>query len=271
MFNAKIGYHGSTWGRDGLLKAVEEISEIGYRGFETLGEFYNIYDNYKGRINDFKEILAKHGLQLASFYCEGVKERGKIQEGIKRMVDIANFLKENGSDIIIMACGHGYPYENFKEMVETVEEVAKRCSDIGMKVCCHPHLDTMVETREEISMLMDSTKHIYMCADTAHLLAGGSDPVEVISTYIDRVKYLHFKDFNPEKEKDLARYSESNGMLAIFSELGNGKVNFPRILDVLKEGNYDGWLMVELDSSTRPPKESAMISKQYLEELGIKI
>jgi sugar phosphate isomerase/epimerase len=59
----------------------------------------------------------------------------------------------------------------------------------------------------------------------------------------------------------------------IFFELGKGGVDFSAITAHLDRIGWKGWLTVELDSSPfRPPKESARISRQYLEKtLGLTV
>jgi inosose dehydratase len=59
----------------------------------------------------------------------------------------------------------------------------------------------------------------------------------------------------------------------IFFPLGLGGVDFPAIKAHLDKIGWQGWLTVELDSSpSRPPKESARISRDYIEKtLKIKV
>ena len=58
----------------------------------------------------------------------------------------------------------------------------------------------------------------------------------------------------------------------IFFELGKGGVDFPAIVNILRQNSYQGWITVELDSTLRTPKESARISKNYLEKtLGLRV
>ena len=60
-----------------------------------------------------------------------------------------------------------------------------------------------------------------------------------------------------------------------FVELGRGKVDLPEVIGALHRANFRGWAVVELDSvpdKSRTPKESATISKKYLEErLGLSL
>jgi sugar phosphate isomerase/epimerase len=53
----------------------------------------------------------------------------------------------------------------------------------------------------------------------------------------------------------------------LFFELGShGGVDFPGLIAYLNEIEWKGWLTVELDSSPyRPPKDSAILSRRYLE------
>ena len=57
----------------------------------------------------------------------------------------------------------------------------------------------------------------------------------------------------------------------VFSELGKGMVDFPAVLDALREVGYDRWVVVEQDlfPGTGTPKESAIRNRAYLRQLGI--
>jgi inosose dehydratase len=54
-----------------------------------------------------------------------------------------------------------------------------------------------------------------------------------------------------------------------FAEIGQGRVDFPGLMDVLRGSGYDGWLAVEQDISYRSRYESALMSRQYLRGLGV--
>jgi inosose dehydratase len=61
-----------------------------------------------------------------------------------------------------------------------------------------------------------------------------------------------------------------------FTELGTGRVDFPAIFDALAGIHFRGWGIVELDGerpgADRTPKESASISKDYLEQkVGVRV
>lgn len=88
---------------------------------------------------------------------------------------------------------------------------------------------------------------INLCPDTAHIEAGGGDPVEVMRKYIDRIKYVHLKDYQKGE----------------FLPLGEGHQDFEDMIKVLEDAHYDGWITIELDSY-QDPKVGAEISRKYL-------
>jgi inosose dehydratase len=59
-----------------------------------------------------------------------------------------------------------------------------------------------------------------------------------------------------------------------FCEIGRGVVDFPAVTASLRESQFQGWVIVELDSFEPPaggPAESARINKDALQALGFKI
>jgi inosose dehydratase len=50
----------------------------------------------------------------------------------------------------------------------------------------------------------------------------------------------------------------------LFTELGAGRLDLIGVLTALNEHGYQGWLMVEQDSSWGPPSEAAAIGRRVL-------
>ncbi|HLZ09235.1 MAG TPA: hypothetical protein VKT80_11640, partial [Chloroflexota bacterium] len=57
-----------------------------------------------------------------------------------------------------------------------------------------------------------------------------------------------------------------------YAEIGQGTIDLKPLLPILDRVNYSGWLMAELDQSSRTGRESAALAKRYLvETLGLKV
>ena len=118
----------------------------------------------------------------------------------------------------------------------------------GLTPSFHPHLGTCAQTPEQIARVFDLTS-IGFCPDTAHLDAAGGDSAELIRVYGDRIPYVHLKDYAAGE----------------FLPLGEGELDFDRILSSLEEIGYDGWITVELDAYAGSKQEAARNSRIFLE------
>jgi inosose dehydratase len=132
----------------------------------------------------------------------------------------------------------------------------------------HPHLDTFVETREQLDQLMEQldTKLCGLCIDPAHLVLTDSDPVAIVRDYADAVRYVHYKDTKrPADPSPPARY-------AAFCELGAGEVDLVGLTNQLLAIEYDGLVVIELDRSSRGAEESVEESIAYVQDvLGLQL
>lgn len=250
----KIACHTITWERYKFKEAVKSISELGYQGIETFG-----FQRFYGREAEFKTLLDQYGLELsAAYYGGSLVDRDQIPLETQKIRLILEFLQEIGAGHIVVGAGRmraqGSREDNYVLLAEGLNKIGEEASRFGVKLCYHPHVGTLVENREQIENICQSTDPnlVSLAPDTAHLALAGCDPVEIFKTYIDRIKYIHFKDL-------------CNGS---FVELGQGTIDFPGIRQVLAEHQYSGWITVELDTTERSPRESAEISRDYLRKVG---
>ncbi len=169
----------------------------------------------------------------------------------------------------------GTTEEDLKHMAVAAGELGRRISDEGLKFAIHAHMWNQFENRREIDFMMRNTdpKHVWFVLDTGHITLAGIDPVELARTLGHRIVEFHLKDIKPEHRGGAKRHLERPGMMKDppFLPLGAGGVDYPALKAHLDKIAWEGWLTVELDSSPfRPPKESARISKEYIERtLGL--
>jgi inosose dehydratase len=134
-------------------------------------------------------------------------------------------------------------------------------------------MGSMGERPEEIRAILAASdpRYVKFQLDTAHYQQGGGDPAQAARDYADRLLFLHLKDLEAPVPGDSGNPARSYR----FVELGRGKVDFRRVFAALRDINFSGWGIVELDSVPDPirsPRDSAMICKNYLEdELGFRI
>ena len=112
--------------------------------------------------------------------------------------------------------------------------------------------------------------------DTGHITMAGMDPMALAKKLGNRIIEYHLKDTRKEDRggtKTVPLPSRDMMNDPYFYPLSEGGVDFPAIVAYLKSIGWRGHLNVELDTSPwRPPKESARISRDYIEKvLQIKV
>ncbi len=269
MGNIRLAVHAITWGNAGLHQAVEDISSLGFRGIET---FDRVVKDYEGREDQFDALLNEHGLRLVSLYGGGnMHIPAQREEVIARNERLARFLGQRGAVPLTLGPGPRSPggttAEELREMATTMNEIGRRTQEYGVLACCHPHWNTTIQERDEIDRIFDlvDPRFVFMNADPAHMAKAGYDPVQVFRDYSSIIKYAHLKDYRRPEVEQQAQGSGGTAIIPDFVEFGLGTIDLPALIDVLKSSNYDGWVTVELDQSTRGPRESLRINKEYLE------
>jgi sugar phosphate isomerase/epimerase len=66
---------------------------------------------------------------------------------------------------------------------------------------------------------------------------------------------VHFKDLGPDRR---------------FTELGTGIVDFPACWATLREADFSGWIVVDLDYTSLDPVSSCRMNMAYLRALGVR-
>jgi sugar phosphate isomerase/epimerase len=263
------------WEKDVFL-SFREAREAGYHYVES---FINYFTDYLGRPDDLKKKMDEIGVHFVTISNGGPLEmafedparRQKLLDDHMRLV---RFIKLLGCDHLkVNTHGRrpdGTTGEDLKQMAITLNELGKRIVAEGLAFAVHPHMWTQLENRREIDTIAETTdpRYVHFVLDTGHITIAGMDPVELARVYSSRIIEFHLKDVAPENRGGARQRRERNDAMKdpIFFELGKGGVDFPGLKAVLDKAGWRGWLTVELDSSpSRPPKESARISREYIE------
>lgn len=251
----RLGHVTHTWGDQDLEKILKEITQIGYEGVEVFD--YDL-EPYYNQSSKFEALLGRYNLELTSVYVEVpfIKEE-KIDEEMKKALKAAEFMLSFGTKHMIAGPGPmpegGLKKEKYKLMADSLNKLGKQCLKKGVNICFHPHVGGTVENREQIGLIFELTNpnYVFFVPDTGHLAKGGSDPCEVVRTYLDRIRFVHLKDM-----KD-----------STFVELGRGDIDNKGVMEIIKETGYSGWVLPEIPVREGTPAESAIVSYDFLKAL----
>jgi len=157
------------------------------------------------------------------------------------------------------------------EMFGIIDDI---CEEHGLEQVLHPHVQTLVETKDDISRVLDSCD-VHFCLDTGHMAFGGQDPVEFAKDAMDRVGHVHLKDIRLDMVEPVLRREVSlmaATQAGIFTPLGQGDVDIMGVVHTLENAGYQGWYVIEQDTAItdglpeegQGPVHQVTTSMQYL-------
>ncbi|EOD78609.1 Inosose dehydratase [Grimontia indica] len=264
----ELGINPLTWTNDDLPSLGAEtplevcLSEgrlAGFTGFE-LGNKFPRKPDVLG------PILAKHDLKLVSGWYSGELLSRSVEQEIEAMQSHLNLLKTLGAKVMVFAevtgCVHGnqnmpverrpaFPEHRWREYGQKLTELAKYTQSHGVQIAYHHHMGTVIESEADVDRLMAETgPEVGLLLDTGHLHFAGGDPIAVAKRHTDRINHVHCKDIRQSVLDDAknCRLSFLDAVLnGVFTVPGDGCIDYAAVMDVLKQADYSGWLVVEAE------------------------
>jgi inosose dehydratase len=275
-----------------FARVLDEIAAAGYEGTE-LGP----YGYLPTEPDALRRELTSRRLGLgSSFVPLPLEDAAARPRSVEAALRVGRLLATQGVDEVIIADDEdparaaragripadgsaGWTDAQWREAVETLHAAARALRDeLGLRVVVHHHAGTFLETPAEVDRLLAETdpELVNLLLDTGHATYGGDDAVDVVRRHGRRVRYVHLKDVRTDQLAEVRR-SEVPMAAAwargVFCPLGDGLVDFPRVVEALRSGGYSGWLIVEQDvvpdanGRLHPePAQSARQSRKYLRE-----
>ncbi|MGW5158618.1 TIM barrel protein [Nonomuraea wenchangensis] len=164
---------------------------------------------------------------------------------------------EEGTVVVLAAATGQDGYDTRPELDETgwrtllgnLDAIAAEAAREGRVVTLHPHVGTMVESRQEVDRVLGGSS-VALCLDTGHLLIGGTDPLDVVDRAPGRIAHVHLKDVDAAlaarvRSRELS-YTQAV-RAGIYRRLGLGDVDVKGIVAGLTAAGYDGWYVMEQD------------------------
>lgn len=286
-----LGINPLTWTNDDLPSlgadtpletCLSEGKEAGFEGFE-LG---NKFPREAGILGP---ILHKHDLKLVSGWYSGRLLERSVEQEIEAVQPHLTLLRELGAKVLVFAevshCIHGeqqtpvhlrprFPAERWEEYGDKLSEFARYTQQQGVQIAYHHHMGTVIESAEDVDNLMLHTgPEVGLLLDTGHLTFAGADPLAVAERWRSRINHVHCKDVRAAVLADVKNRKTSfldavlNG---VFTVPGDGCVNYPPIMALLKKQGYQGWLVVEAeqDPAVAHPLTYARLGYNNLSQLA---
>ena len=272
-----------------LDQCLDETAEIGFDGIEKGHKFPQ-------EPAALKAVLEPRKLRYVSGWHSLNLLVNSVEEEKKAMQPALDLLKAMGSKVIIVCeTSNAIHGDNDKPLSERpvleearweefgtgVEALAQHAAAQGIALVYHHHMGTVVQSEDEIDLLMQHTgPHTKLLLDTGHCLFGGGDPERVAKKHMDRVGHIHAKNVRPAVATEVRDQSLSflegvrRGVFTVPGD-ADGGVDFVPVLKVAADKTYQGWLVIEAeqDPDIRNPYQYQSLGlkslKSFAREAGL--
>lgn len=238
---------------------LDVVRQSGFAGIEPdiamMGPYLNSSDL-------MKELLEKEGLQLGAL-CLVCDWRGpeENEEERQRADNLLDYMKAFPGTHLMLCQMPGDDRSDLKERqqngIACVNAIAKRAAGRGIISSVHPNSPegSVFRTEDDYKVMVDGidTKVIGYCPDSGHIVNGGMDVYAIFETYMPLIKHVHLKDIDAAGE---------------WAAMGEGITDFPRLMKMLQDAAYDGWVMIEEESANAEadPDGATLANGKYLAE-----
>jgi L-ribulose-5-phosphate 3-epimerase len=187
-----------------------------------------------------RALLEHYGLEAVSI--SGHSDL-TTQEGLAHGLAVVRWAGSFGVPIVNTAVGgHAHVEESESAFLANIGTLADAALAAGVVVALEIHGDLMATGARSLALLErighPAVKINYDTANVEHY--GGVSAVEDLPGVVDLVANVHLKDMRGGKgEWD-------------FPAIGDGHVDFGRVLEILRAGGYDGPYAVEIEFTGEP-------------------
>ncbi len=282
-WNIRIGINPISWSNDDLPElggdtpletALREGAEIGYQGFELGNKFPSEPAALKAK-------LAEYNVACISGWYSGRLAEGTLDDEIEACRAHMAKLQFNGCSVVV----YGEVASSIQGRIDTPlakrprfiddaswQAYAKRLdafgahlkSTYGLTLAYHHHMGAYVESPQDVDKLLALTgRDVGLLFDTGHAYYGGATDVAAqLSKHLARVVHVHCKDVREQVVRSARNdgWSFLTGVInGTFTVPGDGVIDFDAVLTLLRDGGYEGWLVVEAeqDPAVAPSYEYA--------------
>lgn len=262
-FDIRIGAGPISWGVCevpgwGTMLAVErvltEMASLGVTGTELGAPGF-----LPRRPDDLRAVLDRHGIRLIGGFVPLVLHEPKHRTAaLADAHSTADLLAAAGASVFASAAVVDQLWSprvalsptQWDHLLGMLDQLDELCAGHGLLHALHPHVGTLVETRDDVRIVLErsSTK---WCLDTGHLLIGGYDPAVFAADASGRVAHTHLKDVRIGLAErvgrgDMALIEAVRG--GLFCPLGQGDASVAATVEQLERHQYRGWYVLEQDT-----------------------
>jgi sugar phosphate isomerase/epimerase len=261
-------------GKMTLPSFVEYAAKQQIDGVELLDYFWK---DEKAEIPRVKQQIEDAGLQIGvysignDFFQPDAAVRQQQLDALRHGVDVANALGVGLLRVFSGSHKQGYTIaDGFSWIIDGLAAGAEYAELQGVTLVLENH-GLIAGRSDQVRTIIQQINSPALLAnlDTGNFLLVGQNPVEAAREIAALVGLVHMKDFRYATPEDKVHvFTGLDGRSYTGSITGEGMVDIPAILDILRQAGYQGWLSLEYEGGLDPvtigvPRSLAAI-RRYL-------
>jgi len=236
-------------------RVLKEMSDLGLPATELGAPGF-----FSDSSAELKDQLAEFNMSMIGGFTPVVlQDKSQEQATLDMAINTSKKFQEIGATHFVSAPVQSWDWaiptpltgEETKQMFKMLDRIDEITKDHGLVHVIHPHLQTIVETKSDIDLVVENSP-VMWCLDTGHMTIGGQDTVEFAKKYASRVGHVHLKDVNMKSVEPVLDRTQSimEGVQSgLFTPLGQGDVPILETVLALESAGYQGWLVIEQDTA----------------------
>jgi sugar phosphate isomerase/epimerase len=271
------GYYSTMLSHLSLPEAATVVAKAGYTDLAINGD--GIPSNFPPHLTP--EMSFDHCRELAgavraagllipamsvNFYFF-IKDEAERQRGLTHVSAMIDRAAAIGVDYVHLCSGRPAPGQDEAAMmplfIQTMHAVLRKASDKGVSVgleSCAPHMYPQCSRYLELAEALQPMD-LAVNFDPSHFVAIGEDPIKAVYRLAPLIRHVHIKDAK-------GRYPKFS-----FPPLGEGEIDFPKLITALRDIGYAGALTIEYEANyfgwNIDPMTVLTGSRAFLRDLGV--
>lgn len=232
-----------------MAKTCARVRKLGYEAVQVSG-FGPI------ETTELAKILANEGLTCAATHVPL-----EMMKDVSKCVEYHQILKCQYPALGMPRFNDPVTGQTYHDFAKEFSAIGKALAAKGLPIGYHNHSQELTHfdgtTGMDILINECDKAAVWFEIDTYWITHGGGEPPAWIDKVADRIPCIHFKDLavNHKREQSMA-------------EVGNGNLNWPRILEACKKAGVK-WYLVERDSGAMDPFDSLKVSLDNMRAMGL--
>lgn len=233
----------------------------------------NMVGLYKQKASDVRQITDQHGISIIcytfGFDFQNVSGGSPI-DNFQKELDVAQTLGAPMVLVLLNGSEQMSRLQNRDMAIERLQEIVPLATARGIMVTVEnfPNLNGPFLDSTDLRSAVLAVPGLKLTFDNGNCLIAGEDPCQAFLSNKKDFVHAHFKDWvNAPSDTQLYTTEGLDGCKYIGGAIGTGPFDYTKLLQVMKEADFDGYIEIEYLGEEYPAEEGVRRAIGFLTKI----